>query len=178
MSIEPSSAPPAPGFCPRTLGALLLGSLLLGCLPLGCLLLACGAAPPAASPSPPAPVAGDAPQQMAVYPGTPEYRAFLEEIHGDIVRTRAEIEPILEDGDIAQLTIEGAQLAVERIDQERARRVAMILERDYPKDEVGPRWFRRSNGPGRIFVIMGQGTLLLNIDDTGLSLEPGSLVEE
>ncbi|HEU4583905.1 MAG TPA: hypothetical protein VFS67_36860 [Polyangiaceae bacterium] len=110
-----------------------------------------------------------------MYPGTPEYPAVLEEINQDIVRSRAEIEPILEDGDIAQLTIEGSKLSVERIEQSRARRIAMILEREYPKDEVSPRWFRRSDGPGRVFVMIGDGSLLFNIDSAGITLEPGSL---
>jgi len=165
MSSETTSDLPALASCPRALGALLLA----------CLALGCASAPPVASPSSPAPLGSEEPKQLTLEPGTPEYRAFLEQIHQDIVRSRAEIEPILEDGDIAQLTIEGSKLSVERIDQTRASRVAMILERDYPKDEVSPRWFRRSEGPGRIMVILGQGTLLLNIDDTGISLEPGSL---
>lgn len=168
MSTELPSDLPALASCPGALGALLLV----------CVALACAAPPPAASPSSPAPVAGEVPQQETLYPGTPEYRALLEQIHQAVLRSRAEIEPILEDGDIAQLTIEGSKLSVERIDQARARRVAMILERDYPKDEVSPRWFRRSDGPGRIFVILGEGTLLFNIDDTGISLEPGSLADD
>jgi hypothetical protein len=168
MLTELSFDLPALAFRPRALGPLLLA----------CLAVACAAAPPAASPSSPAPVAGEEPQQMALYPGTPEYRAFLEQVRQDIVRSRTEIEPILQDGDIAQLTIDGSKLSVERIDQARASRVAMILERDSPEDEVGPRWFRRSDGPGRIFVTTGEGSLLLNIDDTGLSLEPGSLADD
>jgi hypothetical protein len=149
------------------------------CVALACLALGCAAAvPPApASPAARAPAAGEQPQQITLYPGTPEYPAFLEQINQDIVRSRAEIEPIVEDGDIAQLTIEGSKLSVERIEQPRARRLAMILERDYPKDEVSPRWFRRSDGPGRIFVMMSEGTLLFNIDGSGISLEPGSLEE-
>jgi hypothetical protein len=166
MRIEHTSNLPALASRPRALRAPLLA----------CLALACAAAPPAASPSSPAPA--EAPQQSTLYPGTPEYRAFLEQIHQDIVRSRAQIEPILEDGDIAQLTIEGSKLSVERIDQARASRVAMILEHDDPKDEVSPRWFRRREGPGRIMVILGEGTLLFNIDDTGISLEPGSLSDD
>ena len=168
MSTQACSAVSALAACWRGISALAL------C----CLELACAGAPPPASASSPAPVAGEEPQQLTLYPGTPEYRAFLEQIHQDIVLSRAEIEPILEDGDIAQLTIAGSQRSVERIEQSRARRIAMILERDYPKDEVGPRWFRRSQGTGRIFVMMGEGTLLFNIDDTGISLEPGSLGED
>lgn len=165
MRIEQPSNLPALASCPRVLAA-----LLFACLP-----LSCAASPPAASPSSAAPAEHDEGEQVTLYPGTPEYKAFLEQIRQDIVRSRGEIEPILQDGDIAQLTIEGSKLSVERIDQARASRVAMILERDDPKDEVSPRWFRRSAGPGRIMVVMGEGTLLFNIDDTGISLEPGSL---
>jgi hypothetical protein len=168
MSSAPTSHLPTLSFCPSLLGALLLA----------CSGFACAAAPPAASPSSSAPVAGEQGQQEALYPGTPEYGAFLEEIRQDIARSRAQIEPILQDGDIAQLTIEGSKLSVERIDQARASRVALILERDDPKDEVGARWFRRSAGPGRIMVLMGEGTLLFNIDDTGISLEPDSLSDD
>ena len=162
---EPTSDRPLLASRPRALGALLLAHLAL----------ACTATPPAASPAAPAPGAGE---QRVLESGTPENQALLEELHQDIVRSSAEIEPILEDGDIAQLTIEGSKLSVERIDQARAGRVAMILEHDYPKDEVAPRWFRRSQGPGRVFVVMGEGSLLLNISDNGISLEPGSIAEE
>src|SRR4051812_44779429 len=103
MSSETTSDLPVLGACPRVVGALLLA----------CLGLACASAPPVASPSP-ASVRSEEPQQQTLNPGTPEYRAFLEQIHQDIVRSRAEIDPILEDGDIAQLTIEGSKLSVER----------------------------------------------------------------
>jgi len=163
---EPTSDRPLLASRVRALGAMLLASLALACA---------AAAPPAASPASPAPGAGD---PGMLESGTPENQALLEQLHQDIVRNSAEIEPILEDGDIAQLTIEGSKLSVERIDQARAGRVAMILEHDYPKDEVAPRWFRRSEGPGRVFVVMGEGSLLLNITDNGISLEPGSIAEE
>lgn len=137
------------------------------------LLAACaGPGTPAESPSAPREREG---QLVTLHPGTPEYRAFFEQIHADILRSRTELEPILLDGDVAQLTIEGEKLSVERIDETRARRIAAVLEHDYPEDEVSPRWFRRRDGPGRIFVIMGEGTLLFNIDEKGIGLEPGSL---
>lgn len=46
-------------------------------------------------------------------------------------------------------------------------------------DEVTRRWVKREQGPGRIFVMMHLGTLLLNLDpETGFSLEPGSTYTE
>jgi hypothetical protein len=142
------------------------------------LAVACSSgAPPAASPSSSShTTANEQPQRITLVPGTPEYRAFLEHIHQGILRRRAAIEPILRDGDVAQLTFEGSKLSVARIDQTRAQHIADFLEREDPSDEVGRRWFRRRGGPGRIFVVMGEGSLLFNIDESGISLEPGSLI--
>ena len=71
MSTQACSAVSALAACWRGISALAL------C----CLELACAAAPPPASASSPAPVAGEEPQQLTLYPGTPESRAFLEQIH-------------------------------------------------------------------------------------------------
>jgi len=42
-------------------------------------------------------------------------------------------------------------------------------------DVITSRWLRRSGEGGRIFLISGTGTLLINCDECGLSIEPGSL---
>lgn len=111
--------------------------------------------------------------------GTPEFDAFLERIRHDIVANREQLIPIFASGDIAQMTVAGEQVSIEPIGEERAQRIAFVMERDYPTDTVSPRWFRRRSEVGRIFLIMGRGTLLINVDPKGtLSFEPGSLGAE
>lgn len=185
--MSPCSRPPTPS-CPL-LGVRALTTryvaprfratptALAGALVASTLVFACAApAAPQVSAAAPAQRPGKSePERVTLYPGTAEYRTFLEQIHQDILQSRAALDPILADDDVAQLTIDGTKLTVARIDEAHALRTAAILERDEPADQVGARWFRRRGGPGRIFVVMGEGSLLFNIDQTGISLEPGSL---
>jgi hypothetical protein len=46
-------------------------------------------------------------------------------------------------------------------------------------DSVTKRWIRRKKGPGRIFLINGMGSMLINVSKgKGLHIEPGSLDHE
>lgn len=116
---------------------------------------------------------------IVLEPGTPEYAEFLEGLRQHIIASRELLVPIFDSGDVAQLTVEGKSVSVERIDELRAQHIAAILERDFPDDTVSPRWFRRRSEVGRIFLVMGTGSLLINVEPPGrLSFEPGSLGSE
>lgn len=54
---------------------------------------------------------------------------------------------------------------------------ARRIERDFG-DEVCADWLTRRRGPGRIFLLVHAGNLLINVDSDGYWLEPGSLDAE
>jgi len=108
-------------------------------------------------------------------PGTPEYEAFITEIRRHILENRALVEPIFVSGDVVMMSVGGPNVTIEGWNEERCQRMAQVLEQEFPGDTVSPAWFRRRSEVGRVFLIMGTGTLLFNFEPSGkLSLEPGS----
>jgi len=120
--------------------------------------------------------------QIASMKDSQEWWAFLR---GFLLEHVVEIQPIHQQGGIAMVFWDPDKEWTDGLDQmgwkgETVWRMPARLRRAMETvDSVTKRWVRRKKGPGRIFLVNGKGSMLINVSKSeGVYIEPGSMDHE
>lgn len=113
--------------------------------------------------------------------------AFLDCLLTEAIRPNAvQIAAIVDSGGIPVVTFEPCRAIEEPLRAmgwngrstvfrlTRGARDRMVAMAVASGDAATQRWLKRHDGPARILVVAHCGSLLVNVDDSGFSIEPGS----